>query len=71
MKKVFLKILLALIALSGCKNASVENGEECSIKLSGVEFTKSLNNTKSSAKIDGDKLILGSDAKRDNFNDPL
>src|SRR4051794_2338041 len=70
MNKVWLIILMGLAVLSTCKNTEIEKGEECSIKVSGVEFTKSLNNAKSFAAVADGKLVLKCNARNDNFNDP-
>lgn len=48
----------------------VEKGEECSIKVSGIEFTKSLNNAKGLTTVTDEKLIFKCGPKNDNFNDP-
>jgi regulation of enolase protein 1 (concanavalin A-like superfamily) len=48
----------------------ITKGEECSVTVSGVEFTKSINGAKNTATVNGEKLVLTSDAKCDNFNDP-
>ncbi len=54
-----------------CKSTpEITKGEECSVKISGIEFTKSLNGAKSTTTVEGDKLIFKSNAKSDNFNDP-
>lgn len=52
------------------KITPIEKGEKCSVRVSGSVFTKSLNNAKTYATIEGDKLVLKSNAKCDNFNDP-
>jgi regulation of enolase protein 1 (concanavalin A-like superfamily) len=70
MKKVWLIVLLGIAVLSSCRNTEIENGEACSIKVSGVEFTKSLNDAKSLAAVTDGKLIFKCRAKNDNFNDP-
>ena len=70
MKKVWLYILAILALTSSCKKTQIEKGEACSVKISDIEFTKSLNGAKTSATVEGDKLILKSNAKCDNFNDP-
>lgn len=70
MKKVWFCMLILLALTSSCKKTPIEKGEECSVKISGVEFTKSLNDAKSTATVEGDKLILKSNAKCDNFNEP-
>jgi uncharacterized protein len=70
MKKVLFNMLIVLAVIGSCKNAPIEKGEECSVKISGVEFTKSLNNAKAMVSVDNGKLVLKSNAKCDNFNDP-
>ncbi|MGA2406889.1 MAG: DUF1349 domain-containing protein [Bacteroidales bacterium] len=79
MKKLWLNMLIVLAVMSSCKNTPtgssnntplIEKGEECSVKVSGVEFTKSLNNAKATATVEDGKLVLKSNAKCDNFNDP-
>ena len=70
MKKVWLYILAILALTSSCKKTQIEKGEACSVKISDIEFTKSLNGAKTSATVEGDKMILRSNAKCDNFNDP-
>ncbi len=86
MKKVWISVPIVLAVLISCKNTPTESsntstdtikntpeitrGDECSVKVSGVEFTKSLNGANATATVDGDKLILRSNAKCDNFNDP-
>jgi regulation of enolase protein 1 (concanavalin A-like superfamily) len=70
MKKVWFNMLIVLAVISSCKNTPIEKGEECSVKVSGVEFTKSLNNAKALATVEDSKLVLKSNAKCDNFNDP-
>jgi len=70
MKKVWLYILAILALTSSCKKTQIEKGEACSVKISDIEFTKSLNGAKTSATVEGDKLILRSNTKCDNFNDP-
>jgi regulation of enolase protein 1 (concanavalin A-like superfamily) len=70
MKKVWFNLLIVLLATSSCKNVPIEKGEECYVKVSNVEFTKSLNKAKDLAKVEDGKLVLKSEAKCDNFNDP-
>jgi len=78
MNKAWFSILIILVTMSSCKNTpsniknspEITKGEECSVKVSGVEFTKSLNGAKATATVEGEKLILKSNAKCDNFNDP-
>ncbi|UOG77613.1 DUF1349 domain-containing protein (plasmid) [Hymenobacter tibetensis] len=50
--------------------ATPVQGEPCSIKLPGIEFTKSMHNAAQNTRVVNGKLWLHSDAKRDNFNDP-
>jgi len=70
MKKVWFTMLTLIAFMGSCKNAPIEKGEECSITISGVAFTKSLNDAKSLATVVDGKLELKSNAKCDNFNDP-
>lgn len=70
MKKISFNLLLALALLNGCTTDPIEKGEACAIKVAGIEFTKSLNNAKSQATVEGDKLVLKSKAKSDYFNEP-
>ncbi|NJB84087.1 DUF1349 domain-containing protein [Wenyingzhuangia aestuarii] len=78
MKRIWIKLLIVSV-ISSCNhksttsnknNPKVSKGEECSVKVSGIEFTKSLNNAKSTTSIRGNTLTLKSNAKCDNFNDP-
>ena len=79
MKKVRLGMLIVLAGMSSCNNTTsdsikgnpeITKGEVCSVKVSDVEFTKSLNGAHATATVDGEKLILESNAQCDNFNDP-
>ena len=70
MNKVYVGLLILLTAANSCKNSPIEKGQECSIKVSNVEFTKSLNNAKGTATVADGKLVLKSNARCDNFNDP-
>ena len=70
MKKTWISVLTVLTLVSSCKNAPIEKGEECSITVSGVEFTKSLNHAKNLATVEDGRLVITSNAKCDNFNDP-
>ena len=44
--------------------------EECLIKVSGIEFTRSLNGAKEITSVDGEQLVMISKEKCDNFNAP-
>jgi len=79
MKTKLLSLLIVLSAMSSCNNTSTERnknipeitkGEVCSISVSGVEFTKSLNGAESLVTVTDDKLVLRCNAESDNFNDP-
>lgn len=70
MKKLSLNLLLALAVLNSCTTDPIEKGDACSISISGLEFTKSLNDGKSLASVEGDKLVFKSKAKSDYFNEP-
>lgn len=76
-KYIFLGI--AFTILSSCNgpkkksdeiSVKVSKGEDCSISVSGVEFTKSINAAKSLVSLNDDQLKLQSGAESDNFNDP-
>jgi uncharacterized protein len=86
MKKVWIILLSVLVALSSCNKAPKETsketpkeaaeevlkigGEDCSVKVSNIEFTKSLNKAKDLAKVENGKLVFKAEAKTDNFRDP-
>ena len=70
MKNLGFSGLIILVIVSSCKFAVIDDGENCSIKISGVEFTKSLNNATSLATVTDGKLVLKSNAKSDYFNEP-
>ncbi|MFD2036272.1 DUF1349 domain-containing protein [Belliella marina] len=79
MKKVWLKMLLVMAVMSSCDNATTDKtessyevtvGEACSVKVSGIEFTKSINGAREATTHESDKLIIKSSAEQDNFNDP-
>lgn len=70
MKKTLFSLLIISFIMLSCNNIPVTKGEGCSIVVTGVEFTKSLNDAKATAVVENDRLILVSNAKRDNFNDP-
>jgi len=64
---------LSLLLLSfTAGQASSENmkTEECRIKLPGITFTRSLNQAAAHAKVEGGRVTLASEARRDNFRDP-
>lgn len=79
MKTILTFFISALTMLSGCNQPPVEGdqrqpeiskGEPCSLRFSGIEFTKSLHGAKSLAAVEGDQLIFRSNARTDNFNEP-
>jgi hypothetical protein len=70
MKNEWLYLLIGIASLGSCQKSPNENAEECSVKISGIEFTKSLNQAKSMVTVEGDKLIFKSGAKSDYFNEP-
>jgi len=70
MKNAWVGSLIISIALGSCKETTVEQGDKCSVKVSNVEFTKSLNHAKDVTTVEGEKLVIKSEAKLDNFNDP-
>jgi hypothetical protein len=81
MKRLYFSLGIAFsLFVAGCsenqkemnnKTTVVEQpGDTCSIKLQGIEFTRSLNGASDSAKVEGARLTLASGAKKDYFNDP-
>jgi hypothetical protein len=70
MIKTWYSLLMVLALTGSCKNSTEVEGEKCSVKAGGMEFTRSLNNAKSLATVDGGKLMLTSNARCDYFNDP-
>jgi len=70
MKKTIFSLLIISFVMHSCRNTPVEKGEECSVKVNSVEFTKSVNNAKATVAVEDGRLIFKSNAKCDNFNDP-
>ena len=70
MKNLWVTRLLLVAILASCKDAAIEDGEDCSVRVSGIEFTKCLNNAKALVAVTSEKLILKSNAKSDYFNEP-
>ena len=70
MKRLTLILLVTSITLSSCKQTPEQFGEECSIKLSGIHFTKSLNGAVKNTTTENERITLRSDAKTDYFNEP-
>lgn len=69
MEKVKLLLLAATIVVS-CQEKTEPSGEPCSIQLTQILFTKSLNYAAKNATVENDKISIKSDAKKDYFNDP-
>jgi uncharacterized protein len=71
-------MLLGLMLLNSCKETATEKStgtnaprlEDCSIVLSGISFTKSINDAQRLAIVSGDSLVFQVGPKTDNFNDP-
>ena len=70
MKNLGVTVLFVLAIFGSCKDAVIEDGEDCSIKVAGVEFTRCLNKASSLVAVENDQLILKSNAKTDYFNEP-
>jgi regulation of enolase protein 1 (concanavalin A-like superfamily) len=71
MKEVLSALSLLLLSLiPGQASAQNTKSEPCDIKLPGITFTRSLNGAAAHAKVEGGRLVLTSEAKRDNFRDP-
>jgi len=64
-----LSALSLLLLTSTALQASAETMKN-EIKLPGITFTRSLNGAAANARVEGGKLTLKSDARRDNFRDP-
>jgi len=64
-----LSLLLLSIAARPASPESVE-AEKCRITLPGITFTRSLNQAAAQAKVEGGRITLASEARRDNFRDP-
>ncbi len=71
MKKRISALSLLLLSVTAHR-ASPENmkPEECDIKLPGIAFTRSVNQAAAHAKVEGGRITLASEARRDNFRDP-
>lgn len=79
MEKAWLITLLVVLIMGSCNNVpnqksknkpEITIGEKCSIKVSDIEFTKSLNGAKDIAAVVDNSLVMKSNIKCDNFNDP-
>lgn len=68
--KVFVMSLLLLFLTGAQASPEDMKTEECNIKLPGITFTRSLNGAATHTKVEGGRLTLASEAKRDNFRDP-
>ncbi len=68
-KNTKIPILIVLIISCTGTPSTFEKGEECSIKISGIEFTRSLNDAKSLVSVKNGKLVVKSNPKSDYFND--
>jgi hypothetical protein len=64
-----LSALALLLLTSTALPASAETLKN-EVKLPGITFTRSLNGAAANARVEGGKLTLESDARRDNFRDP-
>jgi uncharacterized protein len=67
----FAVLLLSLTAVSqpSFSQATTSDGP-CHVVLPGITFTRSLNGAAANARVEGGKLTLRSDARRDYFRDP-
>jgi len=61
---------MILTVLMGCKENPAQPGEECSVKLPAIHFTRSLNGAAHNAVSEKDVITIKSDARKDYFNDP-
>ena len=70
-----MKILLSVLSLLSPgilhqATAQELGNQACGIALPGITFTRSLNGAAAHAKVEDGRLILASEARRDNFRDP-
>ena len=61
---------LAFLLAASEAAAQTPKDEPCRVELLGITFTRSLNGAAAAAKVQGARLTLASEAKRDNFRDP-
>lgn len=70
MKNTLAAILVATTAVAVPAHAQELGDKQARVALPGITFTRSLNGAAENATVSGGRLILKSDAKRDNFRDP-
>jgi regulation of enolase protein 1 (concanavalin A-like superfamily) len=63
-------ILFAAIVLTGCAKNGLDPGDDCSIQVSDIHFTKSLHDAEKNTILENDKVTIKSNAKTDYFNEP-
>lgn len=56
--------------MHGCGEKAAQVGETCDIQLSGIHFTRCLNNAAQHVTMNADRIIIAGGAKTDYFNDP-
>ena len=70
MEKLTRILLVTALTMGSCREKTEGLGEDCSIKLPEIHFTKSLNSAARNVTVDNNKITLRSDAKKDYFNEP-
>ena len=71
MEKVNLFILAALaMVMTHCQENTAQPGDDCSIELAGIHFTRSLNDAAGNTTVENGRLRIRGGAKTDFFNDP-
>jgi uncharacterized protein len=70
MRTACLAVFSLIITMDSCTQKSSQPGEECLVQFSGISFTRSLNNAAKNTTVEGGKMTIRSDAKKDYFNDP-
>lgn len=69
-KSFFLLVFIGFLIQACTRKEELTQGEECSVKLGDVEFTKSLNGTQSLISLESGKIIMKSPEKSDYFSEP-
>lgn len=64
------RTLLPFLLVAGQASAQAVKDEPRRVQLPGITFTRSLNGAAGQARVEGARLTLASEAKRDNFRDP-
>lgn len=63
-------LILTVLLLTGCQQNTPFPGEECSLQLSGIDFTRSVNGALAITQQENGRITMNSGPKTDYFNDP-